>query len=356
MHDNDNPMGLDGFAFLEFTTPDFPRLKQQFEALGFTQVAKHMSRAIYVFAQGHIRFIVNQQPASLAEHFAHVHGASCCGMGFRVKDAKMAFEMAVDLGATPFTSTVNPGELRFPAIFGIGGSVIYFVDDAHAAEFYHNTMGLPEDFVAPHGTGLIHLDHLTHNLKQGHMDIWFDYYHRLFNFRQIRFFEIKGAQTGLVSRALASPDGKIKIPLNESTDPYSQIEEFIRDFHGEGIQHMALTTENIYETVAMLRERGIQFMEVPDTYYAYIDNRLPGHGENIDALRNGAILIDGETTSPPPKLLLQIFTMPMLGPVFFEIIQRKGDEGFGEGNFKALFEAIERDQIKRGVLPQTKSS
>ena len=247
---------------------------------------------------------------------------------------------------------MNPGELRFPAIFGIGGSVIYFVDDANAAIFYQNMMGLPSDFTPPQGLGLENIDHVTHNLRRGNMDTWYQYYHRLFNFKEIRFFDIKGAQTGLISRAIASPNGKIKIPLNEATDSHSQIEEFIRDFHGEGIQHMALSTSNIYETVAAMRQRGVHFMDVPDTYYDTIDERLAGHNENVAALRREAILIDGVTSDYPPRVLLQIFTMPMLGPVFFEIIQRKGDEGFGEGNFQALFEAIERDQIRRGVLPK----
>lgn len=351
MQDHNNPMGLAGFEFLEFATPDFGKLRTQFEAMGFKQTAKHPERAIYLFQQGDIRFIVNTQPASLAEHFAYEHGASCCGMGFRVKNAQEAFTRAVTLGATPFTSTVNPGELKFPAIFGIGGSVIYFIDDAHAKAFYQDTLKLPADAPLIPGVGLQFIDHLTHNLRRGNMDIWYEYYQRLFNFKQIRFFNIKGQQTGLISRAIASPDGKIKIPLNESTDQNSQIEEFIHDFHGEGIQHMALTTDNIYQTVALMREHGVLFMEVPDTYYEAIDERLPGHGEAIPDLHKEAILIDGTTDSVPPKLLLQIFTMPMLGPVFFEIIQRKGDEGFGEGNFQALFEAIERDQIRRGVLP-----
>lgn len=348
---NDDPMVLCGIDFLEFATPDFPKLKQQFEALGFTRVAYTADDGIHLFQQGNIRFIVNMQLASLAEHFAHDHGASCCGMGFKVKDAQAAFAEAINLGATPFTSTVNPGELKFPAIFGIGGSVIYFVDDHNASSFYQDVLKLSKDTSNPEGAGLKRIDHLTHNLRKGHMDVWYEYYHRLFQFDEIRFFDIKGLQTGLISRAIASPNRTVKIPLNEPTDEYSQIQEFINAFHGEGIQHIALTTDDIYQTVATLRENGIDFMEVPDTYYEHIAERLPGHGENTEQLKQLAILIDGTTEPAPPKLLLQIFTNTMLGPVFFEIIQRKGDEGFGEGNFRALFEAIERDQIRRGVIP-----
>lgn len=351
MMSHDDPMVLFGIDFLEFATLDFPKLKRQFEALGFTQVASTSEGGIYLFQQGNIRFVINMQPASLAEHFAHDHGASCCGMGFKVKDAQAAFAQAIYLGATPFTSTVNPGELKFPAIFGIGGSVIYFVDDNNAKAFYQGVLQLPKDAPEPLGAGLTRIDHLTHNLRKGHMDVWYNYYHRLFQFDEIRFFDIKGLQTGLISRAIASPNRTVKIPLNEPTDKYSQIQEFINDFHGEGIQHIAMTTDDIYQTVAILLEKGIDFMEVPDTYYEHIAERLPNHGENTEKLQQLAILIDGATTPAPPKLLLQIFTNTMLGPVFFEIIQRKGDEGFGEGNFKALFEAIERDQIRRGVIP-----
>lgn len=347
----ENPIGLDGFSFLEFATPDRKTLESQFAALGFTKIATHKRKAITIHKQHHIVFLINTEKASLAEQFAHAHGPSACAMGFNVKDAKQAFEKAVANGASPFTITVNPGELHFPAIFGIGGSIIYFTDKALLENYFNEHF----DFTEPYhdncpGAGLLEIDHLTHNLAQGHMEIWRHYYQDIFNFEQIRYFDIKGKQTGLISHAMGAPDGKIKIPLNEGTEEDSQIEEFLRDFKGEGIQHVALTTNDIYKTVESLRANGIQFMDVPDTYYEMIEDRLPHHGEDLARMHKNYILIDGETKTPPKKLLLQIFTQNMLGPVFFEIIQRKGDEGFGEGNFKALFESIERDQLRRGVI------
>jgi 4-hydroxyphenylpyruvate dioxygenase len=346
-----NPIGLDGFSFLEFATKDRALLEAQFQALGFTRIARHKSKAITLHKQGQILFFINTEKASLAEQFSYAHGASACGMGFNVRDAKASFEAAVNRGASPFPMTVNPGELHFPAIFGIGGSIVYFSDQAlfnhYLAENFIFTTPLEETCT---GVGLKYIDHLTHNLQQGHMDIWYRYYHDIFNFEQIRYFDIQGKKTGLVSRAMGAPDNKIKIPLNEGTEQDSQIEEFIRDFKGEGIQHIALSTDDIYQTVADLRKNGIDFMDVPDTYYEMIDERLPHHGEDIARMNQAYILIDGDTQVVPKRLLLQIFTKNMLGPVFFEIIQRKGDEGFGEGNFKALFESIERDQMRRGVI------
>lgn len=349
----ENPMGLDGFEFVEYTSPDPQVLANQLVTLGFTCVAKHRSKAVELYRQGGINFILNHEAGSQADAFAKKHGPSACAMGFRVKDAQYAYERALELGAEPFVAKHNATELTIPAIMGIGGSVIYFVDkyapndDIYSIDFEF----IPGVDRHPVGAGLTFIDHLTHNVLRGHMDHWAEFYHRFFNFREIRFFDIKGAHTGLISRALSSPCNKIRIPLNESTDDKSQIEEFIREFHGEGIQHIALSTNDIYTSVAKLRAQGVSFMDVPQTYYEMIEERLPGHGEDVALLNQQYILIDGDTHCKPHKLLLQIFTNTMLGPVFFEIIQRKGDEGFGEGNFTALFKSIERDQIRRGVIP-----
>ncbi len=349
----DNPMGLNGFEFIEFCAPKPSLLHQHFLRFGFRPAGKHRSKPVTLYQQGKINFIVNAQENSHASAFAKAHGPSACAMGFRVCDADRAFKRALELGARPYEGLeLGKGELEIPAIYGIGDSLIYFVDYYDAHSIYDIDFILDKEAVptVPH-VGLTHIDHLTHNVRQGEMDKWTDFYQRIFGFKEIRFFDIEGEKTGLVSRALASPCGKIKIPLNESKDAKSQIEEFIREFNGEGIQHIALATDDIYKTVETMQAHSVDFLDVPDTYYEAIDKRLPEHGEDLARLRQDKILIDGECAADhDPRLLLQIFTENMLGPVFFEIIQRKGDEGFGEGNFQALFEAIERDQIKRGIL------
>ncbi|MEO6247687.1 MAG: 4-hydroxyphenylpyruvate dioxygenase, partial [Sphingomicrobium sp.] len=198
--------------------------------------------------------------------------------------------------------------------------------------------------------GLHTLDHLTHNVNRGRMTHWAQFYERIFNFREIRYFDIEGQSTGLFSKAMTAPDDKIRIPLNESQDEHSQIEEFLRDYNGEGIQHLALTTDDIFASVDALRANGVRFQDSNDAYFDLIDQRLPGHGHDVEEMRKRRILIDGAPETGG-GLLLQIFTENMVGPIFFEIIQRKGNDGFGEGNFKALFESLELDQMRRGVIP-----
>lgn len=347
----ENPCGLDGFAFLEFSGPDAAFIQNLFEKQGFTKHATHKTKDIVWYQQSNIQFILNTTKDSQAEQHAKVHGAGACAMGFRVHDAKAALVHALAHGATAFddANDVNHG---LPAIEAIGGSVIYFVDDAHTPFASEWDMASNANHNA--SQGLIDIDHLTHNVKRGNLDVWADFYDRIFGFKEIRFFDIKGQMTGLISRALGSPCGKIKIPLNESTEDASQIEEFIRDYHGEGIQHIALSTDNIYKTVSGMREAGINFLDTPDTYYEGIAARVPWHEEPLEQLQQEKILLDG-TPTPEGGLLLQIFTENVFGPVFFEIIQRRGNDGFGEGNFQALFEAIERDQIKRGTLKASPS-
>lgn len=350
-----NPMGTDGFEFVEYTAPDAYALEELFQQIGFEPIAKHRSKEVVLYRQGQINFIVNYEPDSFAQTFAKVHGPSACAMGIRVKDAAKAFERAVSLGAKPFHGRVGPMELNIPAIMGIGDSLIYLVDryDGHSiydvdfVPFKKNPNSIHSN---PTGVGLLQLDHLTHNVHQGRMDDWAEFYEKLFNFREIRYFDIHGKMTGLKSRALASPCGKIRIPINESVDERSQIAEFLRAYNGEGIQHIALSTDNIYNTVETLRARGVQFMKVPKTYYQGIKKRFPSHQEDLERLEKNQILIDGEHNEKGLHILLQIFSNTVIGPIFFEFIQRKGNEGFGEGNFQALFEAIERDQMQRGVL------
>lgn len=354
MVDSYNPLGTDGFEFVEYTAANdegIEQLKALFVSLGFAEIAKHRSKEAWLYRQGDISFIVNAQPHSQAEEFARVHGPSVCGMAFRVHDANVALKQALDNGGEEYITDIGPMELSIPAIYGIGESLLYFVDRYGKQSIYDVDFRFYDDAdqrLTGADVGLYEIDHLTHNVKQGNMDLWSGFYERIGNFREIRYFDIEGKLTGLVSRAMTAPCGKIRIPINESSDDKSQIEEFIREYNGEGIQHIALTTDDIYQTVSTLRDRGMDFMPTPDTYYEKVDQRVKGHGEDTSRLRHLRILIDGAPTKD--GILLQIFTQTVIGPVFFEIIQRKGNEGFGEGNFKALFESIEEDQIRRGVL------
>jgi 4-hydroxyphenylpyruvate dioxygenase len=340
-----NPCGLDGFAFLEFSAPDPSLLKRLFLTMGFHPSEQHLNHEITRYRQGDIEFILNATENSQAQAHATSHGPGACAMGFKVHNAQKAYDHAIIKGAEPFLDE-HDAHHGLLAIQAIGGSVIYFVDADHPP-FKDQWKSLPP--TRSKGAGLMYIDHLTHNVYRGNMDKWADFYQSIFNFHEIRFFDIKGKASGLISRALSSPCEKIKIPLNESKDDVSQIEEFLHEYNGEGIQHIALNTSTIYETVHQLRENGVSFLDVPDTYYDMIEQRIPWHKEPLELLKQERLLIDGEQ-DPSKGLLLQLFTQNVFGPVFFEIIQRQGNEGFGEGNFTALFEAIERDQMNRGVL------
>lgn len=359
-HTHDNPLNTCGFEFVEYTAADakgISDLKALFSSLGFAEVAKHRRKAVWLYKQGDINFIINAEPASQAEEFAKKHGPSVCGMAFRVADANVAIAHALANGGEQFVGNLGPMELNIPAIYGIGQSTLYFVDKFQGPTIYDIDFNFYPDWqhtMAQLDAGLYEVDHLTHNVKRGNMNVWANFYERLANFREVRYFDIEGKLTGLVSKAMTSPCGKIRIPINESSDDKSQIEEFIKEYNGEGIQHIALATHDIYETVANLKARGLAFMDTPDTYYDKVDSRVLGHGENTERLRELNILIDGAPTKD--GILLQIFTDTVIGPVFFEIIQRKGNEGFGEGNFQALFESIEEDQIRRGVIANEPAS
>ena len=349
----ENPLGTDGFEFVEFTSPEPAQLAQYFEQIGFTAVGKHKSKNVIRFKQNDINFILNMEPSGHAADFRAAHGPSANAMAFRVKDAKFALEEAVKRGAEAVTSPVGPGELHIPAIKGIGGAYIYLVDRYGDDTIYDIDFDpIPGADESKNGIGLTYLDHLTHNVFRGNMATWADYYERIFNFREIRYFDIEGKVTGLFSKAMTSPDGKIRIPLNESKGEegkVDQIQEYLQRYQGEGIQHLAFGTNNLYDVVDRLRARNVELQDTIETYFDLIDKRLPGHGEPVEELRKRRILIDG-APSEGQGLLLQIFGKDAIGPIFFEFIQRKGNEGFGEGNFKALFESIERDQIRRGVL------
>ena len=343
----DNPMGTDGFEFVEYTAPDPERLRSLFARMGFPITARHRSKNVTLHRQGDINFVINAEPQGFGQQFARLHGPSACAMAFRVKDAAAAFRRAVELGAKPVETRVGPMELHIPAIEGIGGSLIYLVDRYGERTIYDVDFVPVQDPLAVRTAGLTLIDHLTHNVNRGNMDRWAGFYEKLFNFRQIRYFDIEGKKTGLFSRAMTSPCGKIRIPINESQDDKSQIEEYLREYHGEGIQHIALFTDDIYASVDALCANGVEFQDTPDTYYEGVDERVTGHRESLARMKEGRVLIDG---SAQDGILLQIFTKNVIGPIFFEIIQRKGNEGFGEGNFRALFESIELDQERRGVI------
>jgi 4-hydroxyphenylpyruvate dioxygenase len=354
-----NPMGTDGFEFIEYAAPDPVAMGALFERMGFKAIAKHRHKNVTLYRQGEINFIVNAEPDSFAQRFARLHGPSICAIAFRVQDAKYAYERAISLGAWGYAGAAGPGELNIPAIKGIGDSIIYFVDRWRgkngAKEGEIGNIGffdvdfepLPGAMLDVPGNGLQLIDHLTHNVHKGRMKEWAEFYERLFNFREIRYFDIEGQVTGVKSKAMTSPCGKIRIPINEEgNDNKGQIQEYLDMYHGEGIQHIALLSRDLYSTVDRLRANGIKLLSTPDTYYELVDKRIPGHGEDVAAMQRQQILVDGKQGD----LLLQIFSENQLGPIFFEFIQRKGNEGFGEGNFKALFESIELDQMRRGVL------
>lgn len=352
-YDKNNPMGTDGFEFIEYTAQNTAFLGKLFRQLGFKLSHRHRAKNVELYTQGETHFIINHEKNSFAQSFCQKHGPSVCAFGIRVKDAAYAYNRSIELGAKPGERTIGPMELNIPVIEGIGGSLIYLIDRYNNQTIYDVDFIQVEEKLPVIDSGIKRIDHITHNVHRGRMNYWAEFYESLFNFKEIRYFDIKGLKTGLHSRAMVSPCGKIRIPINESSDNKSQIEEYLLAYHGEGIQHIALETENIYTTVETLRKNGINFLDVPDTYYEMIDQRLPGHHENIKRMKQDRILIDGEMSNNKNNdddILLQIFTENEIGPIFFEIIQRKGNDGFGEGNFQALFESIEREQINRGVL------
>ncbi len=358
----DNPMGTDGFEFIEYAAPDPAAMGALFERMGFQAVARHRHKAVTLYRQGDINFIINAEPDSFAQRFARLHGPSVCAIAFRVQDAKAAYERAISLGAWGYAGQAGPGELNIPAIKGIGDSIIYFIDRWRGKNGAQpgdigNIGFFDVDFeplqpnsaanLNPVGHGLTTIDHLTHNVHRGRMEEWAGFYERLFNFREVRYFDIEGQATGVKSKAMTSPCGKIRIPINEEgNEKAGQITEYLDRYRGEGIQHIALTSTDLYASVDSLQMADIQLLTTSETYYELLPKRIPDHGEDLEGLRQRNILVDGR----PGDLLLQIFSENQLGPIFFEFIQRKGNQGFGEGNFKALFETMELDQVRRGVL------
>lgn len=344
----ENPLGVDGFEFVEFASQDAAALHQLFKQMGFTAVAKHRDKNITLYRQGDVNFLINEEDAGFASEFTQAHGPCCTGFALRVADAEQAYTSVLGKGAEDFAA-LSTAALQGPKIKGIGGSILYLVDRKNGDPLADEYVYLDGVETHPKGFGLNFIDHLTHNVFDGNMDQWANFYTDLFNFFEVKYFKIQGQQTGLRSRAMTAPNGNISIPINESSDPKSQINEYLEQYQGEGVQHIALYTDDIYETVETMREAAVDFMPTPDTYYEVVDRRVPNHSEDLERMQKNRILIDAEQEDTS-KQLLQIFTLTCIGPIFFEIIQRKGNEGFGEGNFQALFESIELDQMRRGVL------
>lgn len=347
---NANPMGTRDFEFVEFSAPDPGLLHALFPKMGFSAVARHKTKPVTLYRQGRINFAVNEDSSGFAAEFAAAHGPCACGFGLRVQDAPSALKHALSAGAAECNDRESSKVLSQPAIKGIGDLTLYLVDGAPGADPYEREYeylnGVNRN---PDGAGLQYIDHMTHNVRRGQMDTWAGFYERIFNFHEIRYFDIKGKQTGLYSRAMTSPEGRVRIPINESADEKSQIQEYLDEYQGEGIQHIALYTDRIYDTVEALRRQQIEFLGTPDAYYEMIPERIPQHGQDLGRMQRNGILIDADPETGT-RLLLQIFTKNVIGPIFFEIIQRKGNEGFGEGNFQALFESIELEQKRRGVI------
>jgi 4-hydroxyphenylpyruvate dioxygenase len=342
-----NPCGLDGVEFVEFSGPSHEYFDKLFKSYGFKEVGRAGEKAVRLYRQGQINFFLTTEPGTFAIDFSKLHGPCICSTGFRVLDAQKAFETAVARGAKPFTDTNKKGALPFPAVYGIGESLIYFVDRKSADLLYKNDFNVSSQDANPKGFGFSLVDHFTNNVPVGEMQKWCDFYINVFNFRETRYFDIKGKNTGLISKVMRSPCNQFAVPINEPSDSKSQIQEYLDEYHGSGIQHLALQTDNIIASLDALKDSKLEFLSPPPgSYYEMIPNRIPNVREDLKKLQDRAVLVDGDDHG----YLLQIFSKNIIGPIFFELIQRQNHLGFGEGNFQALFDAIERDQKERGYL------
>ncbi len=343
-----NPCGLNGVDFIEYAGPDALYFEKLFTKMGFSELSKITGKNIKLFRQGDINFILNCEPNTFAMNFSKSHGPCISATGFRVADAELAFASAVSRGAKAFDGNeASRGAAPFLAIYGIGDSLIYFIDEKNYKNLYQDIFKLSDYAIRPIGLGLQIVDHFTNNVPVGEMQKWCDFYSKVFNFREARYFDIKGKSTGLISKVMRSPCSKFSVPINEPTDTKSQIQEYLEEYKGSGIQHLALTTENIIPVLEKLKSNEVQFLNSPPhSYYKLLKDRLPMVSEDLARLEKNAILVDGDHDG----YLLQIFSKNVIGPIFYEVIQRKGHDGFGEGNFQALFDAIEADQRERGYL------
>jgi 4-hydroxyphenylpyruvate dioxygenase len=341
-----NPVGLDGIEFIEYAAPDKNPLEKLFVSCGFVKIARHKRKAVDLYRQNKVNFILNHEPKSFAMQFAKKHGPSICAVGWRVKNAEKAYQQAIARGAKPIDIENDPRSHSFPAVYGIGDSAIYFIDRYGSKDNYSEDFHFLTQDREPAGVGLQFIDHLTNNVPKGEMQKWCDFYEKIFGFTETRFFDIRGQQTGLLSKVMRSPCGTFSVPINEPSGEKSQIQEYLDEYHGSGIQHLAMATDNIIASIRQLRAAKIEFLDTPDTYYTMIPERKLHVTEEISDLKDLKILVDGDSEG----YLLQIFTKNLIGPIFYEVIQRKNHFGFGNGNFQALFDAIERDQKSRGYL------
>jgi 4-hydroxyphenylpyruvate dioxygenase len=344
-----NDIALDGIEFIEFASDKPEQLERLFLNFGFSKLKKHATKDVTYFCQNDIHFMLNNETGTAADKFRKLHGPSICSMGWRVADAKKAMELTVQRGATACT---NP-DYRYangeavPAIYGIGNSIIYFIENYQNPKRYENLQfkDLEKPTLIPQ-KGFTLIDHLTNNVEKGTMQKWSNFYKDIFGFVEVRYFDIKGAKTGLTSFALRSPCGKFCIPINEGTEDKSQINEYLREYKGPGVQHLAFLTDDILSSLRDLEGSRIETLDIDDQYYGEVFDRVPNVREDHKEIRKYNVLVDGDAEG----YLLQIFTKNLVGPIFIEIIQRRNHYSFGEGNFGALFRSIERDQEKRGVL------
>ena len=339
---------LNGLDFIEYVSPEPDSLENLFQQLDFIKTAQNKKKDVVLYQQGDSQFVINREKDSFAENFMKQRQSPCvCSMGFRVDiPAKEALEIACSRGAKAVET--DPSH-SFPAIYGVGDSLIYFVDDYQERD-NHWTKNFLFKAKPVENPNLLLIDHLTNNVPTGTMDLWCEFYSKVFNFTERRYFDIKGAKTGLLSKVMKSPCDTISIPINEPSPDEkgkkSQIQEYLDEYHGAGIQHIALLTKCMVPAIERLKQKGVSFLDTPSSYYEMLKERLPIIKEDVRDLERNQILADGDEET----YLLQIFTKNVIGPIFFEVIERHGHEGFGEGNFQALFDAIERDQVKRGYL------
>lgn len=347
----ENPIGLNGFSFLEFAAPNPADLTVVLERFGFRHKAQDNSRTVALYTQGGINLIINNKLESCAATLGRRHGPLVSAMGWRVRDAEFAFWESVRRGAKPFENT--EAGLGIPAIYGIGDSLIYFVDDEGAEKLYSRFFIANPDYVEDTAASLQFIDHLDHIVRIGRMKYWAAFYEKVFNFRQIDYYNIEAKVTGLVFTAMGSPCGKMAIPIGESAKGRSFVKEYLEKFQGEGVNHVAFHTDNLCEAVEYMHARGQKFLPISEKYYKTVNERVPGHREDVERLKKNGILIDGDTEG----YLLQIFTIkePTLDPLFFEFITRRSFQGFGEGNVTTLFEALETDQFRRGYLKKAQT-
>lgn len=338
-----NPLGLNGIEFVEFSSAQPNELHKLFIDFGFSKIARHSTQDIDLYRQGSIVMLLNRQPKSFGDQFQKMHGPSISAMGWRFNNPQKAYEEALARGARACTTGDyrKSDGLPVPAIYGIGDSLIYFVEANQPIGFTK----LQDPTIVPE-KGFLLIDHLTNNVFKGTMQEWATFYKQIFGFEEVRYFDIKGKKTGLTSYALRSPCGQFCIPINEASEAKSQINEFLEEYHGPGVQHLAFLTRDLTTSIQKLKGTSIETLDIAPGYYEKAFKRVPQVKEDRGLIQDLNILVDGDSEG----YLLQIFTKKLVGPIFIELIQRENHLSFGEGNFQALFDSIERDQEKRGVL------